>query len=94
MNNYKKNPATGNLQFFEETAYVRDIWKDKNRYYWEDVENLCAFLIPEEAHVLEIGCGTGDLLAHIEASRKVGGYSPGVPLGQTGFWGLPGSRAV
>ena len=77
MNNYKKIPATGNLQFFEETAHIRDIWKDKNRYYWEDVENLCAFLIPEEAHVLEIGCGTGDLLAHIKASRKVGiDFSP------------------
>lgn len=66
-----------NLQFFEETAHVRDIWKDRNRYYWHDVENLCAFLIPPDVRVLEIGCGTGDLLAHIKAVRKVGiDYSP------------------
>jgi ubiquinone/menaquinone biosynthesis C-methylase UbiE len=61
-----------NLDYFEEVASERDKWKEKNKYYWEDVEELCAFLIPEYANVLEIGCGTGDLLARIAAKRKVG----------------------
>ena len=61
-----------NLDFFEVIAPERDKWKRKNSYYWEDVERLCSFLIPEGASVLEIGCGTGDLLACINAKKKVG----------------------
>jgi len=60
------------LDFFEAIAPERDTWKKKNSYYWEDVERLCSFLIPENATVLEIGCGTGDLLACINAKKKVG----------------------
>jgi SAM-dependent methyltransferase len=61
-----------NLDFFEAIAPERDKWKKKNSYYWKDLEYLCAFLVPESAVVLEIGCGTGDLLANIKAKRKVG----------------------
>jgi len=61
-----------NLDFFEAIAPERDEWKKKNSYYWEDVEKLCSLLIPENANVLEIGCGTGDLLACINARKKVG----------------------
>lgn len=61
-----------NLDFFEAIAPERDKWKKKNSYYWEDVEKLCSFLIPENATVLEIGSGTGDLLACINARKKVG----------------------
>jgi ubiquinone/menaquinone biosynthesis C-methylase UbiE len=61
-----------NLDFFEAIAPERDKWKKKNNYYWEDVEKLCSFLIPENATVLEIGSGTGDLLARINARKKVG----------------------
>ncbi len=65
------------LQFFESVAPERDKWKARNMYYWEDLENLCGFLVPEDASVLEIGCGTGDLLASIRARRKVGiDFSP------------------
>jgi len=61
-----------NLDFFETIAPERDKWKKKYSYYWKDVEALCSFLIPENATVLEIGCGTGDLLAHIKPKKKVG----------------------
>ncbi len=61
-----------NLDFFEAIAPERDKWKKKNSYYWKDVEALCSFLIPENSTVLEIGCGTGDLLACINAKKKVG----------------------
>lgn len=61
-----------NLDFFEAVAPERDKWKKRNSYYWEDVEKLCSFLIPEDASVLEIGCGTGDLLACINARKKAG----------------------
>jgi ubiquinone/menaquinone biosynthesis C-methylase UbiE len=61
-----------NLDFFEAITPERDKWKKKNSYYWGDVEKLCSFLIPENASVLEIGSGTGDLLACIKARKKVG----------------------
>ena len=61
-----------NLKYFEAIAHIRDEWKDKNKYYWGDLEKLCSFLVPENASVLEIGCGTGDLLACIKAREKVG----------------------
>lgn len=61
-----------NLAFFQKVATERDKWKEKNKYYWEDVENLCVFLVPENASVLEIGCGTGDLLARLQVKKKVG----------------------
>jgi ubiquinone/menaquinone biosynthesis C-methylase UbiE len=61
-----------NLNFFEAIAPERDKWKKKNYYYWEDIIKLCSFLIPENASVLEIGCGTGDLLAHLNVRKKVG----------------------
>jgi ubiquinone/menaquinone biosynthesis C-methylase UbiE len=66
-----------NQDFFESVAHERDKWKKKNKYYWKDLKDLCAFLIPENASVLEIGCGTGDLLSNIKAGRKVGiDFSP------------------
>jgi ubiquinone/menaquinone biosynthesis C-methylase UbiE len=61
-----------NLRFFETIAEKRDFWKEKNSYYWQDIESLCAFLVSEEASVLEVGCGTGDLLARLNVKRKVG----------------------
>ncbi len=53
-------------------AVDRDRWKRKNRYYHESVENLCRFHVPPGSSVLEIGCGTGDLLNALAPSRGVG----------------------
>ncbi len=60
------------LHYFESIADQRDIWKDKNKYYWKDIETFCASLIPEHASVLEIGCGTGDQLAAFKTKKKIG----------------------
>lgn len=49
-----------------------DRWKLKNRYYYEEVERIVRFHVPRGASVLEIGCGTGDLLAALAPSRGVG----------------------
>ncbi len=49
-----------------------DRWRRKNRYYYEEVERIVRFHTPQDASVLEIGCGTGDLLAALEPSRGVG----------------------
>ncbi len=35
---------------------------------------IIAELINPGARVLDLGCGTGDLLAHLQANRQVNGY--------------------
>ena len=66
-----------NLAFFEKTAPRRDRWKRRNKYYWKDLENFCVYLVPEHASVLEVGCGTGDLLASLRTKNKTGiDFSP------------------
>jgi SAM-dependent methyltransferase len=57
---------------FEQIAPVLDDWNHRNRYYYRDLERLHQFLIPPGSRVLEIGCGTGDLLAAIAPSVGVG----------------------
>jgi SAM-dependent methyltransferase len=42
------------------------------RYYYRRLEDVYRFLIPSGSSVLEIGCGTGDLLASLEPSLGVG----------------------
>lgn len=61
-----------NLEFFEESAIKREKWKRRNKYYWEDLEDFTNYLIPEHAFVLEVGCGTGDLLAKIRTQKRTG----------------------
>ncbi len=57
---------------FEQIAPVLDDWNQRNRYYYRDLERLHQFLIPPGSRVLEIGCGTGDLLAAVAPSVGVG----------------------
>ena len=57
---------------FDELAPIRDAWKVRNPTYHREAERLCRFLIPEGASVLEIGCGTGDLLHALRPGRGLG----------------------
>ena len=49
-----------------------DRWKRRNRYYYEAIERIARFHVPEGSSVLEIGCGTGELLHALRPSRGVG----------------------
>jgi len=53
-------------------AERRDEFRAKNELYYEEVERLAKFFIPEGSSVLEIGCSTGHLLAACKPSRGVG----------------------
>lgn len=60
------------LDLAERLAGKRQSWIRRNAYFYGEEERYLRFLIPEGRSVLEIGCGTGGLLAALRPSRGVG----------------------
>ena len=58
--------------YFDRIAPDLDRWNHRNRSYYRDLEVFHQFFIPPGAKVLEIGCGTGDLLARVKPGEGVG----------------------
>jgi len=65
-------------EHFDKIAREYDYWKDKNPYYYDALKTLLRSLIPPHSRVVEIGCGTGDLL---EAVQPIEGK--GVDISET-----------
>jgi SAM-dependent methyltransferase len=58
-------------------AAERNAWIDKNSAYYKDDQRYMGFMIPKGQRVLDLGCGTGRLLAGLEPSYGVGvDFSP------------------
>ncbi|MBF0512216.1 MAG: class I SAM-dependent methyltransferase [Candidatus Omnitrophica bacterium] len=57
---------------YDALAPSRDDFRRKNRYYYSLLEKEYRYFIPEGKRVLEVGCGTGDLLASLKPSYGVG----------------------
>lgn len=52
--------------YFESLAPKRDHWIKRNRFYHRTIEKQYKMIIPEGSTVLELGCGTGDLLHSVK----------------------------
>lgn len=57
---------------FDALAEKCQYWKERNRYYYDNQERYFRFLVPERLSILELGCGTGHLLAALKPKRGVG----------------------
>lgn len=58
--------------FFDAFAREADTWRRRNATYHQLLERTIRFYVPRGQRVLEIGCGSGDLLAAVEPSTGVG----------------------
>jgi SAM-dependent methyltransferase len=54
------------IGIYDSIAERRALWLDRAGYYHKTVQRVIESLALPEARVLEIGCGLGDLLAHLE----------------------------
>ncbi|MBW1826251.1 MAG: glycosyltransferase [Deltaproteobacteria bacterium] len=57
---------------FNALADRRQYWRTRNSYYYNDQERYFRFLVSEGLSILELGCGTGDLLNSLKPKRGVG----------------------
>ncbi|HEY9619549.1 MAG TPA: glycosyltransferase [Crinalium sp.] len=49
-----------------------DVWRNRNLYYYQDLERLYSFVIQPNTRVLEIGSGTGHLLHSLQPHYGLG----------------------
>ena len=65
--------------FFDRFAATEPRWRRRNRTYYRLIESIHRFLVPPGARVLEIGSGSGDLLAALRPAHGTGvDVSPGM----------------
>ena len=60
------------MQEIDASLDEQESWRKFNAAYHEDDVKFMRFLIPAGKRVLELGCGTGDLLAALQPSYGVG----------------------
>lgn len=59
-------------EHYNQLAPMRDIYRKKHPYYYEELYKEYRYLVPKGKRVLEVGCSTGNLLNAVEASYGLG----------------------
>src|ERR1035438_1475084 len=59
-------------EFFDHYSADVETWRRRNSGYHRAIASLARFYIPANAMVLEVGSGSGDLLAELQPRRGVG----------------------
>lgn len=59
-------------EWARQMAPERDGWIRRNAFYYDDDRRYMRFLVPDGKSVVELGCGTGELLASLRPSVGVG----------------------
>lgn len=60
------------LSYFTKAANGWRAYRQKRSYYWDSITNYCNYFIHPADSVLEVGCGTGELIGKVNGTRKVG----------------------
>jgi len=60
------------INYFNELAPKRLTWKKRNHFYHKLLEGYYCFYIPPHSKVLEMGCGTGELLNSVNPKEGLG----------------------
>ncbi|MEK9177666.1 MAG: class I SAM-dependent methyltransferase, partial [Patescibacteria group bacterium] len=63
---------TNSENHFNDIASDYDYWKNHNRYYYQNLFILYGSLIPSGSSVVEIGCGTGDIISSLDPRQGLG----------------------
>lgn len=58
--------------YFNSVADDRIRYRKSKAYYWNYITRYCDYFIHDKDSVLEIGCGTGELIAALKGQRKLG----------------------
>jgi len=65
------------MTHWNQVAQKRDHWRGMGRWYHHRLNDIYKFLVNPNQRILEIGCGTGSLIAHLKPSHGVGvDFSP------------------
>lgn len=57
---------------FETIAEKYDFYKNKSRFYYRSIKNYLKEAVPPNKRILDFGCGTGEILAHLNPQIGVG----------------------
>lgn len=58
--------------YFNKIAETRINYRKSKSYYWDSITDYINFFVHDSSSVIEIGCGTGELLGKISGKEKTG----------------------